>query len=339
MIGWLNLADGQRRTSIAQAATIIGARENVVEKDWWVTLILKALFTGPYADGIVFKGGTSLSKCYKLIFRFSEDVDIVLDPRLFGMEYNESPSRSYLSRLKRQGCEFTSNRLKQSIQETLETMGVDVGKLSIYPEDIPASMPDKDPQVLFVEYPSLYEKMDEYVPNRVKIEAGVRSKMEPFTTAVVQSLLNEFFPNKVYGEEPFELRVVEARKTFIEKIFLLHEELKKPDRSKIRTERMSRHYYDLERMMDTDVFEHALADSTLYESIIRHRSVYNKMPGIDYTLLARQTIDILPDEELLKAFVTDYERMRPEMIYGNPLNSKDLFDRIKLLQDKIRDMR
>lgn len=80
MTGWLKLTDEQRRTSIAQAAVASGIAAKAIEKDWWVTLTLKALFESPYAKFFIFKGGTSLSKGWKLIERFSEDIDIALDP-------------------------------------------------------------------------------------------------------------------------------------------------------------------------------------------------------------------------------------------------------------------
>ena len=104
---------------------------------------------------------------------------------------------------------------------------------------------------MFVKYPSLYEP-NPYLADEVKVEVGVRSKTEPFTSMTVQSLLHEYFPNPAYAETPFAVQVVEPHKTFLEKAFLLHEEFKKPSIEKVRAERMSRHLYDLEKIMDTD---------------------------------------------------------------------------------------
>jgi len=336
MIKWINLTEEQKRTSISQAALKSGAAERAIEKDWWVTLTLKALFTGPYAQSLVFKGGTSLSKCYNLIQRFSEDIDIVLDPQLLGMEYQEAPTKSFLNKLRRGGCKFTTTELLKSVETGLISIGVPKGLLTIYAEEVPANMPDKDPQTIYIVYPSLYESSN-YIKNIVKIEVGVRAKIEPFSMVLIESMLNQFFPNKAYGEEPFEVRAVDARKTFIEKACLLHEELRKPDRARIRTERMSRHFYDLVRMMDTDICVRALADKELYASIIKHRSFYNKMPGVDYQLLEAQTIDFVPDGELMEAFSKDYENMLKEMIYGESIEPKNLFERIRALQSTFRN--
>lgn len=100
MTGWLKLTNEQRKATIAQAEQMSGINAKAIEKDWWVTLTLKALFQSPYAQYIVFKGGTSLSKCWKLITRFSEDIDIALAPEAFGMKYVESPSKTAVEKIK-----------------------------------------------------------------------------------------------------------------------------------------------------------------------------------------------------------------------------------------------
>ena len=87
MINWLQLTDKQRKTSVNQASLKSGISAKAIEKDWWVTLTLMALFQSAFAEYLVFKGGTSLSKCWKLIERFSEDIDIALDPEALPMTH------------------------------------------------------------------------------------------------------------------------------------------------------------------------------------------------------------------------------------------------------------
>ncbi len=333
MTDWLNLTDAQRKTSIDQAAITSGINSKSIEKDWWVTLTLKALFQTEYAQFLVFKGGTSLSKCWKVIQRFSEDIDIVIDTELFGIPYVEEPTKSYLSRLKKKGCKFTSNELKKAIEKQFIELGVTEGTLEIIAEDVDPTMTDKDPQTLFIKYKSLYDP-NPYLADRVKVEVGVRSKIEPYTRKEVQSILTEVYPNDVYPEKPFTVQVVETHKTFLEKAFLLHEEFKKPNRHKIRTERMSRHFYDLEKLMDTEACKKALADKDLYATIIHHRAQYNKLNGIDYTLLNRITICFVPPEEFVEGYLSDYATMREHMIYGESLEPIKLFERISELQKR-----
>jgi len=338
MIGWLQLTDAQRKTSIDQAALASGIGTKAIEKDWWVTLTLKALFATDYAGFLIFKGGTSLSKCWKLIERFSEDIDIALDPRVVGMEYAERPGSAYLTRLKKRGCNFTNTLLKDALNNQLLALGVPEGTLTIVAEDIDPKMTDKDPQTLFVRYVSLYDP-NPYLADEVKIEVGIRSKLEPYSKVAIQSILNEVYPNPAYAEEPFEVQAVEAHKTFLEKAFLLHEEFKKPDRARIRTERMSRHFYDLERTMDTPAGEKALSDGGLYMAIIDHRERYNTMRGLDYTTLQTGTIDFVPPEELMDAYKNDYETMREQMIYGDSLTPAELFERIAALNRRFQETR
>ena len=123
MTGWLKLTDSQRKATIDEAEQIVGITAKAIEKDWWVTLTLKALFQSAYAMHIMFKGGTSLSKCWKLIARFSEDVDIALDPEAFGMSYVENPSKSHVEKLRRKGCSFTTNELKAELEKQFTTLG------------------------------------------------------------------------------------------------------------------------------------------------------------------------------------------------------------------------
>lgn len=336
MIGWLHkLTDDQRKATIAQAAQESGMRAEVIEKDWWVTLALKALFNTGYAQHMVFKGGTSLSKCWRLITRFSEDIDIALSPEAFGMKYEETPSKAYVKKLKRKGCAFTSNELKNALEEQLLAMGVPAGMLTITAAPVPEDFPDTDPQTIFVKYPSLYDPLP-YIQDSVKIEVSVRSLHTPYSQQAIQSVLNEFFPQVVYGETPFSVNVVEARKTFLEKAFFLHEEFKKPDRTRIRAERMSRHIYDLASMVHTSIELAALNDHQLYEQIITHRKWYTGYTYLDYESLGHSLIEFILPDDLVELYRKDYEAMQEQMIHGDTKNFDELLQIIRLLQKRFR---
>jgi len=335
MTGWLKLTDEQRRETLIQAQQRTGIIAKVIEKDWWVTLTLKALFQSAYKDYIVFKGGTSLSKCWKLIARFSEDVDIALDPEAFGMKYEENPSKSYVKKLKRKGCEFTSTILKAEIEKQLTSLGIPAGTVIIEVAPVPEDFPDTDPQTLFVKYESLYDPI-EYIADEVKIEVSVRSLKVPFTTMPVQSILNEVFPNPVYNETAFPVSVVEPRKTFLEKAFLLHEEFLKPEKSKIKGERMSRHPYDLVSMMSTEIGQAALNDHNLYDHLIIHRKWYTGFAWVDYETLGHPTISFVPSAEVLEIYRNDYETMKEQMIYEEAMDFEDIIEQLKILQGKFR---
>jgi len=335
MIGWLNLTDDQRRTSLAQAENNSGIIQKALEKDWWVTLTLKALFQTPYAELLIFKGGTSLSKCWKLINRFSEDIDIAMSPKLFGMEYKESPGSGYLSRLKKKGCAFTSNEIVKALSEQFEALGIAPGTLAIEIGAVDPKMSDKDPQEIYVKYQSLYDP-NPYLPDEVKIEISVRSKLEPYASVPIGSLLYEHFPNDAYVEEKFNVQAVEAKKTFLEKAFLLHEQFHRGEAVVLKTERMSRHFHDLMMMMDTKVCDAALKDKELYEAIVNHRRYYTKMSGIAYDLLYPAHINFYPPADKIGAYQVDYDAMRENMIYGTPPTNAELFEKIAALLEKFR---
>jgi hypothetical protein len=335
MTRWLKLTNDQRKATIDAAAEIGGIGPKAIEKDWWVTLTLKALFQSAYAQYMVFKGGTSLSKCWKLIARFSEDVDIALDPEAFGMNYVENPSKSHVERLKRKGCVFSSNELKSELEKQLAALGVPADTIVVNAGVVPDNRPNTDPQTLFVKYPSLYASLS-YVADEVKVEVGVRALKMPYTQATVQSLLYELYPNPAYAEIPFPVKVVEPRKTFLEKAMLLHEQFNRPDSTNIKTARMSRHLYDLGNLMNTPFGMDALADHDLYDHLIRHRQWYSRISWVNYESLGYATLSFLPPPAVFEMYRQDYQDMLSTMIYGEALSFDNLIDQLKILQGRFR---
>lgn len=251
------------------------------------------------------------------------------------MQYEEKPTTSYISRLRRKGFAFATTTLIEELSELIKALDVPDSMVAIEFEPTPPNQTPADPITVYVKYKSLYDP-NKYIADQVKIELSVRSRSVPFTTRLVQSLLTEFFPNKAYAETPFELSIVEPRKTFLEKAFLLHEEFSKTDKEQIRTERMSRHLYDLVSMMKNAVLSNALNDHSLYESLITHRRRYIGAAWADYSTLTHQTISFTPPEHILAAYKQDYEEMQKEMIYGETLSFEKLIEQLKILQGKFR---
>lgn len=334
MIAWLKLTDEQRKTSLEQAAQNSGINNKAIEKDWWVTLTLKALFQSQYNEHLVFKGGTSLSKCWKLIERFSEDIDIGLSPEAIGMEYKTSPTGTFVQNLKKKGCAFVSNDLKSELEKQFKTMGIAEGLIKIEANELPADHPDTDPQTLYIHYKSLFDP-NPYLADSVKIEVSVRSLKDPFASCTVRSLLNEHFPNKAYEEEAFAVNATEAHRTFLEKLFLLHEEFAKTDQEKIRYNRMSRHLYDLERMMDKEPEPRVIADTEFFQTILHHRKHYTPVRGLDYEALTLNTLEFIPPDFISKRYEDDYAIMREQMIYGEVPEFKGLINRMMELKERL----
>ena len=335
MIGWLiNLNDASRLTSINEASRISGISAKAIEKDWWVTLSLKLLFNSPYARHFAFKGGTSLSKGWQLIDRFSEDIDISLSSEAVNIEYAEKPSKTFVEQLRRAGCFFTSNELMEALKAEFRNSQVPEILYSIEAESVRSDMPDTDPQTLYVNFISLFDPKP-YLPDRVKIEFSVRSLKEPSIKRGMRSLLVTHFPNENYIEENCEILTIQPQRTLIEKMLLLHEEYNRDERGKMRTDRMSRHYYDLFQLGRQDFSSATLKDNDLIEEIIEHRKYYSRLKRFDYSTLKRGSIRIIPSDDVLKALEQDYEIMRAEMIYGHPPTFEEIIQSMKNLQDEI----
>lgn len=310
------------RTAISQV---------VLEKDWWVTSVLRALFTLPYAENLSFKGGTSLSKCWKLVERFSEDIDIAVNREYLGFSGILSKTQ-IRDRLRRASCAFVREKLQYDIQKQLEINGVNISEFSINVNITPDST--TDPEIIEITYKTLFT--DKYIKPIVKLEISGRSMNEQVRKIVLQSILDETFPNTQVTEKPFEINVVAPERTFLEKICLLHEEFTKPQKD-IRSERMSRHLYDLERIMASPIAERALKDKELYNSIVEHRRTFIRLKDFDYDTLVPKKIKIIPPENVITQWQQDYETMRGTMIYGDSLPFEKLIEKIQQLNEKINN--
>lgn len=332
MVEFLELPENQRRQIIEQVNARTAMSLKAVEKDWWVTLILKALFSLPMRQHFIFKGGTSLSKVWKLIERFSEDIDIALAPEAFGREYRKAPSHSYVKTLKKEGCAYTTSVIKGALHEQLATMGVPADLINIEAEEVNPLMPDKDPQTLFVRYPSLYDP-NIYIEDAVKIEFGVRALKEPFAAMPVRSIIAEVFPNPTYSETPFLVTAVEPRKTFMEKLFLLHEKFSIVREDVIVHERQSRHLSDLVSMTRLGISQQVLDDQNLYSVLLEHRRHYVRLKDVDYERMHMKELKIIPPPALMRQFRQDYETMLTEMIYGDAPDFDTLIAQLRELNE------
>lgn len=312
-----------------------GIAAKAIEKDWWVTLTLKALFESPYAKFFIFKGGTSLSKGWKLIERFSEDIDIALDPMAFGRDYKINPSHTYVKTLKKEGCAFTSTVLLDALKAQFDHLGVSAKDIGIEAEKVPETVPDKDPQTLYVRYKSLYPPHG-YIPDEVKIEFSVRSFKEPYSVINVQSILSEAFPSTAYAETPFQVVAVAPQKTLLEKAFLLHEKFTSINTEEIKIERLSRHLYDLVKMMNTEAGIKALKDHEFYLLLLEHRKNYIRLGNVDYDAMHHSFLSFIPPDAIKEVFREDYKAMQAAMIYGDSPDFDTIINQLKVLTGRFR---
>lgn len=330
MKGFIKLSKKDKLNIFNQVSEKTGLPSSAVEKDWWVTLSLNIIFTLSYSKHIVFKGGTSLSKAWNLIERFSEDIDLVIDRQYLGFE--GELTKTQVKKLRKASCSFVGSDFYKDINEALIKLSVADYELVIQE----TKDTDTDPLVIELRYKSLTET-SEYLRPRVLIEVGARSLMEPVEDRSIISMVSEKFSELTFAETELTIPVVSPKRTFLEKILLLHEEFQK-DTKFIRVERMSRHLYDLEKLMDTTHGTEALKAIELYDTIVEHRKNFNTIRGIDYANHSPQFISILPPEEIIKDWEKDYKTMQESMFYGATLPFSKLMERIAELNARIKTM-
>jgi len=325
---WLTLSKERRIEILNQATELTGLPAIAIEKDWWVTLSLNACFSLSDSKHIIFKGGTSLSKGWDLIERFSEDIDLAIDRKFFGFEGDIT--KTQIKKLRKQSCEFISATFLEDLTTKLtEWKAINECKLIAQP----IKNSDKDPQTIEIHYNSVIDT-SEYLPQKVLIEVSSRSLMEPTENIEINSILSVCFPKQPFANNAINISTVLPQRTFLEKIFLLHEEFSQvPER--IRIDRLSRHLYDLEKLMDTEHGIEAVKNIDLYNGIVSHREKFNALRGLDYSNHIPSKISIVPLESVINDYKKDYEAMTNYMIYGEYLTFEKLIDRISELQERV----
>jgi predicted nucleotidyltransferase component of viral defense system len=329
---FIKLPNTKKAEYFNNTALTTGLPNVAVEKDWWITTVLHALFALPYAENLSFKGGTSLSKCWNLIERFSEDIDIAVNREY--LAFSGALSKTQISdRLRRAACSFVRETLQFDLAKQLETNGINPKYFTVRVNITPIST--TDPEIIEVEYKTIFDEVS-YIKHKVILEVSGRSMTEPVQSVNLQSLIDEAFPKTNFVEQPFAVNAVVPQRTFIEKICLLHEEFAKPQEF-MRTERMSRHLYDLVQIMDTPIAAEAMANKELYNAVVEHRRIFVGLKGFDYNTLAPKSINIIPPANIIDQWEEDYFKMK-SMIYGNYPSFASMIEKIKQLNEKVNQI-
>ena len=327
---FIDLSKEDRQDIIRRVQAENGMDLQIVEKDWWVTTVLRALFSLPYANHISFKGGTSLSKCWGLIQRMSEDIDIAIDREYLG--FSGQLSKTQISdKLRRTACSFVREKLQYDLAEQMIKDGINTENFKVHVNITPIST--TDPEIIEVSYSPVFDS-NPYIRSEVIIEVSGRSMSEPVANVNLHSYIDEVYTTAPFAESDFEVRAVVPQRTFLEKLFLLHEENHKAI-GNIRTTRMSRHLYDISQIMNTPIADQALNDKELYLSVIEHRRVFIGLSGFDYSTLLPQTLNVLPSAEIRELWKQDYQAMRESMIYGESPSFDQLIENLQALNAHI----
>lgn len=222
--------------------------------------------------------------------------------------------------------------MANDVKAKLSELGIDEDCKVIVPE---SSVSDLDPVVFLIEYKSVLQQKNDYIPERVKVEISCRSLMEPFDLIAMRSMIEDAYPEEEFTLPMIEVPTVLPGRTFLEKVFLLHEEFNRPNGCS-HIERITRHMYDIVKMMDKSFTMETMNNSELYKEVVNHRSIFTAWSGLDYSTHQPQTISFLPPKMIEDALRRDYEQMKYGFIYKDAPSYDVIIERLHELQQRFR---
>ena len=323
------LTENDRRELFRNTADKMGLNDAIVEKDFWVCFTLDYLFhRSPWKDVITFKGGTSLSKAFNLISRFSEDIDLILDWRILG--YGKDEPWEKRSNTKQDAFNKEANvraeaflaeqfcpKIKAEISRELDC------EANIY-------IDEKDKQTVIFAYPHLF--LNTATLQVIRLEIGALAAWTPARIAQIEPYAAAYYP-KVFEQKDTSILTVAPERTFWEKATILHHEANRPESSDM-PQRYSRHYYDLYRMSMTSVKDAAFAQVYLLKTVVNFKMKFYPRAWAKYQEAIPGTLKLTPPEFRYEALAADYDAMR-DMLYGDIPSFETVMDKISKLEDEI----
>jgi hypothetical protein len=297
-----------RRDLFQESASRLGMNPAIVEKDFWVCWILRLLFAEPtLKDQMVFKGGTSLSKVFGLIDRFSEDIDLVLDWRLLG--YHQEGAQ--VTQSKTQQSRHNQEMNAKAVAYIRDTLLSQLNHLFAPIPGIIARIDEDDPHTVNVFYPAAFEAA--YIRPAVRLEIGPLASWVPSSAHSIKAYAAQAFP-EAFSNPVFEVIAIDAERTFWEKATILHQEAHRPGAIPAR---YSRHYYDLYKLSESPIRSAALANLTLLRSVVEFKERFYYSSWARYDLAIPGSFRLSPPDGQLPALERDYRAMR-DMFYREP---------------------
>lgn len=341
-------SNDERRDLFLIAARRLGTAVQNVEKDFWVCWILDALFNGLPAGEprLLFKGGTSLSKAFGLISRFSEDIDITVFRGDLGegasVEDLESLSgkkrRARLEAIKA-ACQTYINgpliaQLNDVIASAMQAAAVRHDRFRLEPDP-----DDADGQSLLFWYPTVSAREGDYIRSAVKIESGAKSALDPHVAALVKPYIDDDLPELDLVVR--NVTTVRPERTFWDKIIILHGLRQWHDRrEELRHggQRVSRHYYDVFRLLQTDAVEAWLADDSLAKDCASHARLFFNSADLGLAQAMAGTFTLTPTPPMRDSLARDYEAMAG-MVFGPVPSLEDVLSSVSKLETRLNASR
>jgi hypothetical protein len=321
-VRFLTAAEQDRRDAFAATAQRLGTTPAYVEKDFWVCWALDALYHGmPPGPRLLFKGGTSLSKGFGLISRFSEDIDVTVFREDLGqgvsleeLEQLSSTKRKARMLAVKVACQPfiqgpVREHLTQLLGDTMRAANLS-GRAGV---DVDADDPDQQSLVLW--YPTVFPA-DAYVRAAVKIESGARSALDPHSPKVIRPYVADELAG--FALDVAGVTTVAAERTFWDKVVILHGQrawFQRRGELRQQGQRVSRHYYDVHRLAESPLLASAMGMPDLARDCARHARMFFGNPDMDLERAVPGNLAIAPADGMVEAIAGDYARMS-NMIFG-----------------------
>lgn len=318
-----NLSKQQRKELFGETATLMNTTNAIVEKDFWVVWTINKIFEDERLNKILmFKGGTSLSKVFNLIGRFSEDIDLILDWRLVTKEnpLQELTSKNKQVKFNEEINENAKIYIKNELLPIIAQILSPLCSCSIADDGFSIN----------VRYPNAFD--DSYLRPEILLEIGPLASWLPSDSFEISSFAAQKFP-QVFERTKCSVNTIVAKRTFWEKATILHHEANRPSESAMPI-RYSRHYYDLAMMAENTVKDESLADLELLKNVVDFKQKFYPRSWAKYEEAIPSTLKLLPPEFRLEALKKDYQAMQ-NMIFDKKLSFDEIINILKNLENEI----
>lgn len=329
MFDLVNLPPNEIKIIIENTASKMDISNAIIEKDLWVSTLLYYLFSlSPWKNHLIFKGGTSLSKAFNIIQRFSEDIDLILDWRLLGYGKNEP----YENRSNTQQDKFNKQltiRMSEYLKKTiLPELSRDLS--SLINHKLLISIED---DVVIINYGSQYK--DKSILQTIRLEIGPLAAWMPSRKISITPYISDAYP-KIFNNTSVKVNTITPERTFWEKTTILHREAFRSEASQM-PQRMSRHYYDLYQISKSPYYEQALNQSNLLDEVASFKKKFYPQTWAHYDLAKIGTLKLYPPEYALNSLKRDYEKMK-NMFFDKYPNYNTLMKNILKIEKDINSI-
>ncbi len=328
----LKLTPAQRAELFNAAAQKLGIGPVALEKDFWVCWTLRELFSMPgISEHLIFKGGTSLSKVWRVIQRFSEDIDVSLSKEWLGFGGGNDPEQQDSRKKQGRKLEELATACAKKVRTELLPALQARATAALGEQGWTMAVSAQDPQELLFRYPTSLPAMPgtEYIAREVKIECGARSDRWPADDRPIQPYVAEAYPDAI-NDATVQVRVLSIERTFWEKATILHAEANRPA-NKATPGKFSRHYADLAALADHPDAAGALARDDLRARVVEHKQVFFAAAWAKYEAAVPGTFLLVPPEARLAQMAADYREMQV-MYFGEPKSWLEIVNRLRELQ-------